>query len=324
MAGRDIIVMGASAGGISALRTILSSLPWDLRASIFIVLHSTEDSPGFLPEIRNRKSKLPVLYSVHDAPVLPGRVYIARPGITHMVLERGRVRLVPGPRENRHRPSVDALFRTAAVAYGSRVVGVVLTGNLDDGSLGLAEIKQRGGMAIVQDPADAQAPSMPMSALENVDVDFTLSAAEIGARLVELVSEIPQPGVVEFPLQAFEATGQPYSCPECDGVLEEVEEGGMVRFRCRVGHVYSPESLHADMNVSVERALWTAIRVLEEHADFSARLAARFVRKERQSLADRFSDKSKVSMEDASVLRNLLVRSAQEVLEEPEQEKTGT
>jgi len=324
MAGRDIIVMGASAGGISALQTILSGLPWDLRASIFIVLHSTEDSPGFLPEILNRKSKLPVLYSVHDAPVLPGRVYIARPGVSHMVLERGRVRLVPGPRENRHRPSVDALFRSAAVAYGSRVVGVVLTGNLDDGSLGLAEIKQRGGMAIVQDPSDAQAPSMPMSALENVDVDFTLAAPEIGAKLVEVVSETPQPGVIEIPSQAFEATGQPYSCPECDGVLEEVEEGGMVRFRCRVGHVYSPESLHADMNVSVERALWTAIRVLEEHADFSARLAARFVRKERQSLADRFREKSEVSMADASVLRNLLERSAEEVLEEPEQEKTGT
>src|SRR5215472_5822162 len=129
MARRDIIVIGASAGGIGVLETVLSGLPWDFRASLFVVLHTSEESPGLLPDILNRSSKLPVLFAVDKAPILPSRVYVAPPGTRHMLLERGKIRLLPGPRENRHRPAIDALFRSASHAYGAQVTGVVLTGN---------------------------------------------------------------------------------------------------------------------------------------------------------------------------------------------------
>jgi len=327
---RDIIVMGASVGGIDAIKTILSSLPWDLKASVFVVLHTTEDSPGLLPDILNRGSKIPVLYAVHRMPILPCRVCVAPGGTHHLILERGKVTLWPGPRENRHRPSIDALFRSASIAYGARVIGVVLTGNLDDGSAGLADIKKRGGLAIVQDPEDAIAPSMPVSALENTNVDFSLPVAEIGPKLVELVRTATEakPELVSE-TREMKRTGQTYSCPECNGVLEEVEEGELVRFRCRVGHIYSPESLHADQNLAVEKALWAAIRSLEEHAEFSSRLASRSVSNKRPRLAARFTEKAETSREDASVLRELLERTSEPVLELPQEmqvpeERTGT
>ncbi len=326
MARRDIMVIGASAGGVSTLQTVLSGLPWDLPVSVFIVLHTSEDGPGLLPEVLNRSSKMPVLYGVHDMQVLPGRVYVARPGAHHMILERGQIRSLPGPRENRHRPSIDAFFRSASQAYGSRLIGVVLTGHLDDGALGLAEIKKRGGLAVVQDPDDAFAPSMPLSAIENAEVDFTLPAAEIGPKLAELATaEVEEgPKMIRQSRQRLEATGQPYSCPECDGVLQEMREGEMVRFRCRVGHVYSPESLHADMNVAVEKALWAAIRTLEEHAEFSDRLASRSERNSHARLASRFSKKASASREGARVLRELLEHSAEQVMEMPVEQETGT
>ncbi len=318
MARRDIIVMGASAGGLESLQTILSALPWDFQASVFIVLHTTEESPGLLPEILNRVSKVPVLYAVNQALILPGRTYLAPGGQRHLMLDRGKIRLEHGPRENRSRPSIDALFRTASYAYGPRVIGVVLTGNLDDGSAGLADIKKRGGVAVVQDPDDAFARSMPASAIESTEVDFVLPVSEIGPRLVGLVQE----GVAEKPelvteSRTMKATGQTYSCPECNGVLEEVEEAGLVRFRCRVGHAYSPETLHADQNIAVEKALWAAIRALEEHSEFSKRLASRSLSKKHPRLATRFSEKAEASREDASVLRDLLEKSSEPLLDLP-------
>lgn len=334
MARPDIIVMGASAGGIGVLQTILSSLPWDLKASIFIVLHTTEESPGLLPEILNRSSKLPVLFATREAQILPGRVYVAPGGTRHLLVDRGTVRLMSGPRENRQRPSIDALFRSAAIAYGTRVIGVVLTGSLDDGSAGLADIKSRGGVAVVQDPDDAMSPSMPMSAIETVAVDFVLPASDIGPKLVSLVGENTEEKPEAKPeliteSKSMKPTGQTYSCPECNGVLQEIEEGELVRFRCRVGHAYSPETLHADQNVAVEKAMWAAIRALEEHAEFSARLASRSFAKRRPHLATRFTEKAETSREDAMVLRELLERSGDTVLELPQEleipnERTGT
>jgi two-component system chemotaxis response regulator CheB len=322
---RDVIVIGASAGGIQVLQKILPLLPWDFPASLFIVVHTTEDSPGLLPEILNRHSKLPVLYAVHNAPILPSRVYVAPGGPRHMLLDRGKVLLEPGPRENRHRPSIDALFRSASVAYGPRAVGVVLSGNLDDGSAGLADIKRRGGVAIVQDPDDAEAPSMPDSAIEATDVDFILSAAQIGPKLQEIATAEANEKIQILPNgnKNMEQTGQVYSCPECGGVLEETEEGEMLRFRCRVGHLYSPESLMADQNLATERALWAAIRGLEEQAEISERLAKSSRLKKRTRLAARFSEKAKSSREDAALLRGLLEKTADEVLDVP-LEQTGT
>lgn len=326
MAKRNIFVIGASAGGIQVLQSILSALPWDLPASIFIVLHTNEDSPNLLPEILNRGSKLPVLYAVNGAPILPARVYVAPAGQRHMLLDRGKILLQPGPRENRSRPSIDALFRSASHAYGSQVVGIVLTGNLDDGSAGLVEIKSRGGLAVVQDPEEAMAPSMPESAIEITQVDHVLPAGEIAGKILELANSEASTRMQVMPPKeesVMEATGSTYSCPECGGVLEEAKESNMLRFRCRVGHIYSPDSLMADQTVAVERALWAAIRSMEEQAEFSQRLANNSKQKKQIRLERRFREKAESNRENASVLRELLQRSADELLEMPE-EQTGS
>jgi two-component system chemotaxis response regulator CheB len=245
-----------------------------------------------------------------------------------MLLDRGRVRLEAGPRENHQRPSIDVLFRSASQAYGSEVVGVVLTGNLDDGSAGLAEIKTRRGIAIVQNPEEAMAASMPVNAIENTDVDFILPAGAIGPKLVELSSQVIEP-VVSISRQGDSSrqdnvpSGHTYACPECGGVLEEIEENKMQRFRCRVGHLYSLESLLADQTEAVERALWAAIRSMDEQAEFSDRLAENSRQKEHTHLVRRFSEKAVTSRENASVLRDLLQKTADEIFEVPD-ERTGT
>jgi len=332
MTRRDIIVVGASAGGIDALRNLLAALPKDLPASVFVVLHTSEDSPGVLPEVLNRTSPLPVLYAVHNAPILPGRVYVAPSGAFHLEVDRSFVRLVPGPRENRHRPSVDALFRSAAIAFGPRVVGVILTGYLDDGSAGLGDVKRRGGIAVVQSPDDAIAPSMPRNAIENVKVDYVLPLAEIGPKLETLVSEetnltqeIGERARLVKGEGSLEETGSTYSCPECGGVLREVREGGLTRFECRVGHIYSPDSLDKDQILAIERALCAAIRSLEEHAEFSARLANNARRANRMRLAARFGERAKTNQENAGVVRELLEESAEQLEGSAEaQAETGT
>jgi two-component system chemotaxis response regulator CheB len=330
---RDLVVIGGSAGSLQVMQTILSALPWDFPAAVFLVLHTSEESPRVLPEILNRSSKLPVLYATHDAEILPSRVYVAPSGQRHMLIDRGKVRLEPGPRENRSRPAIDVLFRSASSAYGKQVVGVVLTGNLDDGTAGLLAIKQKGGTAIVQDPDEALAPSMPTSAMESTDVDFVLKGDQIGPKLIELSStnEFQKNRGTIANVKKLRAIGLTYSCPGCGGVLKEVEEGGMMRFRCRVGHSYSPESLLADQTEAVERALWAAIRSMEEQAEFSDKLADNSRRKQRPRLARRFTEKADASRENAGVLRELLDKTSDEVFAVPLEDgntdtdqKTGT
>lgn len=182
---RDIVMIGGSAGSIEALTTIVGAFPADLLASVFIVIHTTENS-SYLPRIFNRNGQLPALIAERNVPVLPRRIYIAQPG-RHLTLNNGHVRLVLGPRENQHRPSIDALFRSGAHGYGDRAIAIVLSGYRDDGSIGLAQVKQHGGITIVQDPRDALVPDMPISAMRTVDPDFILPAARIGETVVELV-----------------------------------------------------------------------------------------------------------------------------------------
>jgi two-component system, chemotaxis family, protein-glutamate methylesterase/glutaminase len=322
MAHKDIVVIGGSAGSLQPLQSILSSLPWDFQSSTFVVLHTTEDSPRLLPDILNRHSKVPVMYAVHNAQILPSRVYVAPAGQRHLLIDRGKIRMEAGPRENHSRPAIDAMFRSASYAYGSQVIGVVLSGNLDDGAAGLASIKNRAGLAIVQHPEDSVAPSMPVSAIESTSIDFILPAEQIGPKLIELasleVSEKLQP--ISIGERAMPSTGQTYACPECGGVLEEMRESGLMRFRCRVGHQYSPESLMWDQTEAVERALWAAIRSMEEQAEFADRMSESSRQKRRTGLASRFTDKAESSRENAAILRELLQRTADEVFEIPLQE----
>jgi two-component system, chemotaxis family, protein-glutamate methylesterase/glutaminase len=279
---RDIIVMGASAGGLSAFNRIIKHLPEQLTAAVFIVWHLSPYSTSILPEILNRAGKLKARHPADGESIEHGKIYVAPPD-HHLLLELDRIRLTKGPKENRFRPAVDPLFRSAAYAYGSRVVGVILSGALDDGTAGLWAIKDRGGIAIVQDPAEAEQPSMPRSALANVQVDHRLPISEIPPLLVNLteqtvIEESRATVSKELEIETKIALGadaadldvkrlgqiSEFTCPDCHGSLIEINNDKLKRFRCHTGHSFSNGSLLAELTDSVEQSLWTAIRAVEE------------------------------------------------------------
>ncbi len=287
---RDIVVIGASAGGIQALQTIMAGLPEGFLASIFVVVHSSPDSPGVLADILQRAGPLPALTVRARERIQRGCIYVAAPDF-HLIVEDGFVDAGRGPRENRFRPAVDPLFRSAAMTYGPRVVGIILSGGLDDGSAGLWAVKQQGGSTIVQDPADALVASMPLNAMRYVEVDHCVPAAQIPALLQRLANEsTPRGGTtvskelkteVEIarghePLEAgVEALGQPsiYACPECHGVLLKLKDGSRTRFRCHTGHAYSPLTLLSEFDGRLQEALGNAVRALQEKALLMRHLA---------------------------------------------------
>ncbi len=319
-------MVGASAGGVEALSELFSRLPGDVPASFFVVLHVPERGTSMLPDILSRRGALPAVHPRDGAPIEPGRVYVAPPGF-HLLVKRGLVRLVHGPRENGSRPAVDPLFRTAALAYGRRVVGVVLSGTLDDGTAGLQAVKARGGTAIVQDPEEALYAGMPHSAAEHVAVDGMLPLAGIAALLVRLantaveedqggddVSEEIQPEIdaVEMDPSLVHGDDHPgrasgYSCPECHGSLWEIQEGELMRYRCRVGHAYSVETLLSEQSTAMEAALWTALRALEERASLSRGMAERMDRRGHPRLAIRYRGEEAETRERAELIRRVLL-----------------
>ncbi|MET0398217.1 MAG: chemotaxis protein CheB [Longimicrobiaceae bacterium] len=279
---RDIIVVGASAGGIGALKTVLGGLPRDLDAAVFVVMHVAADGPGILPRILQESCALPVEHARDGEEIRRGRVYVAPPDC-HLLVERDRVRVSRGPKENLCRPAIDPLFRSAAYVFGPRVVGVVLTGRLDDGTAGLWAVKRRGGAALVQDPEEATYPSMPRSAIRYVEVDEVAPVAALAPLLTRLVGEPPRAAVVAEPSAEMEIETRiaveenalragvldlgpftPYTCPECHGVLVSLGEGGVPRFRCHTGHAFSLDSLLAAVTTSMEDTLWGAVRSMEE------------------------------------------------------------
>lgn len=283
MAAKDIVVIGASAGGIDALKILVASLPENFKAAIFITLHVAPYSTGILPEILDRAGPLPATNAKDWEPIRHGHIYVAAPDY-HLVFEKdGFVRTTRGPRENRFRPAIDPMFRAAAYCFGPRVIGVILTGWLDDGTAGLRSIRERGGTTIVQHPDDAFAASMPLNAIKHVEIDHILAIRDIGSMLVQLVEtptvkEVTHPVSDEMELEVKIAKevkalengilkwGKPsiYACPECHGVLLQREEGSSIRFRCHTGHAYSSDSLLAEFNIRTEETLWSAIRALEE------------------------------------------------------------
>lgn len=325
MPDHGIVVVGASAGGVEALADLAASLPPDLPAAVFVVLHLPSTRSSALPDILSRRGPLPAAHVKDGEPIEPGRVYVAPPD-HHVLLRSGHVHLARGPRENGHRPAVDPLFRSAAREYGSRVIGVVLSGALDDGTAGLAAIKTRGGLAVVQEPADALYPGMPTSALEHVPVDHVQPVAAMGALLARLTAEPagaarPAPADMEvevevegFSLEAMEGEhpGQPsgFSCPDCNGVLWEIQDGDLQRFRCRVGHAWSPESLLTQQSEGLEAALWIALRSLEERAALARKLAAPARRRGHTITASRFEEQAAEAQQAARLVRNLLLDRA--------------
>lgn len=335
---RDIIVIGASAGGVEAISQIIGSLPEDIAAAIFVVIHIAPTARSLLPAILARRGLLPAKHPRDGEPIEKGVIYVAPPD-HHLMLERGRMRVVRGPSENGTRPAVDPLFRSAATAYGARVIGVVLSGNLDDGTAGLIAVSERGGVAIVQDPEDALFPGMPTSAAEHVPeavvLPLTAIPAAILAATAERVDAVPprsptamrtEVQVAEFetnggggaalPLPPGDPSG--FTCPHCHGALWEIDEGRFIRYRCRVGHAFSPETLVALDSDALEEAIWVAYRSLEESAALARRMEARAVRNEHTYSADRFGQHAEELEARAAILRTLLVSGPTLTAAEPE------
>jgi two-component system chemotaxis response regulator CheB len=329
---RDIVVIGASAGGIHALIEIIERIPADFSGTIMVVVHTPPTGPAMLPRILERAGKLPASHAQHNDTIVPGTIVVAPPD-HHLLVRAGHVELSKGPRENHTRPAVDPLFRSAARAYGSRTIGVVLSGALGDGTAGLMAVKAHGGIALVQDPSDAVVDAMPRSAIKLVDVDAVLPAAELAAEIVRLTRQsiIPTGGTAmvdderaqsiiktDIAEQALDQRNQEltlFSCPDCGGSLWQVDEGPLLRFHCHVGHAYASESLLALKSEEVEAALWQCVRLLTERATLARQVMARNVSGGNGLRLSRSKDQILNDEHHADVIRNLLVSLVQPTFE---------
>jgi two-component system, chemotaxis family, protein-glutamate methylesterase/glutaminase len=328
MSGHDIIVIGTSAGGLKALSIIISNLPADLDAVVFIVQHVAADKPSLLPQILAGISQFPVSHPQDGEEIHKGHIYIAPPD-HHLLVNKKYLRVVRDPQENRFRPAIDVLFRSAAFAYGSRVVGVILTGYLDDGTAGLQAVKKRGGITIVQDPQEAEYASMPKSALRYVQIDYCLPLAKISGLLVDLAkapaeeeNAYPITPEIEFEsnlagqqmnaqefLENVERIGirTTYSCPKCNGSVWQIKNGDLLRFRCHVGHAFTAEILLAEQTQNIENALWSAVRALEEKVTLSRQIAKQMQKLNLQRATMKYESNAQGIDQEISMLRNLIL-----------------
>lgn len=321
---RDIVVIGGSAGSGAVLKTLMQRLPADLPASLFVTTHIPAHSPGFLAEILSSRSALPVMQAVDGQPVERGHVYLAAPD-RHLLLIDGIIRLGFGPRENMVRPAIDPLFRSAALSFGPRVIGVILTGMLNDGAAGLHAVKACGGLAVVQNPVDAHADQMPLAALQTTEVDHVVAAAGLGDLLVELVNDAAGPPVqpdenlrLEVGIAAGSRLGSTrllgianpsaLSCPDCHGVLSEVRGAVPLRYRCQIGHGYTAEALVAH-GVEVDEAIRVAMRVMEERVTLVERMALDARASGRIAVAELYEARGQEYRRYAATLREAAVAS---------------
>lgn len=326
MAHRDIIVVGASLGGVEALRGLVRNLPANFPAAMFVVLHIPPDSPGYLPTILANAGALPTSTGSDGALIQHRHIYVAPPDHHLLIDASGRMQVKRGPKENRSRPAIDPLFRSAAASYGPRVIGVILTGALNDGTAGLYMVKQQGGVAVVQDPKDAAEPSMPLSALRNVRVDHCEPLLRIAPLLVRLTQEqlpavgksepaaMPKELEIEVKIargdHAREAgvreLGEPslFTCPDCHGTLLKLRDEHPLRFRCHTGHAFTADSLLSELTESIEQQLWTSVRSLEESVMLLRHLAEHLTKGGRTDDAEKFLRRAAVAQLRADVVRN--------------------
>jgi len=329
-----LVVLGASAGGVEALSTVVGGLPADLPAALVVVLHVAPTHPSRLPEILSRAGTLPAMHAINGDELVDGRVYVAPPD-RHVLVDRSRLRVVRGPRENGLRPAADPLFQSAANAYGESVVAVVLSGTRDDGAAGACAVSRRNGTVVVQDPEDATFPDMPLNTIALDHPDYVLPLDEIPGTVARLVASLPaaaaisddrpedDPMLLETKyaaldravLQREEGIGErsAFACPECGGELWMTNNGNAEHFRCRVGHAYGSGSLLAAQSDSLDAALWTALRALEERSSLSRRIATRFRARDMNLAAQRHDEIVRESERHALVIRNVLLgRDARE------------
>ncbi|WP_018168836.1 chemotaxis protein CheB [Thioalkalivibrio sp. ALMg9] len=314
-----VIVVGASAGGMAALKTLVAQLPKGFAAPIFIVNHMSADNSGeALVKALSESSPLACVQAHDEHAFKPGGIYLAPPD-QHMLIEKGKILITKGARENRSRPAIDPLFRSAAVAYGNRVIGIILTGYLDDGTSGMMAIKRCGGVCIAQDPEDASYPDMPQSVIANVGADHCLPVSGMGALLSDLLrrelpesKEVPEDIMIEATiakrvlsdLPSVEALGEqvPYNCPDCGGVLWQIEEGSILRYRCHTGHAFTSSVLLAQQNEKIEETLWVALRMFEERQNLLVTMS----KNENKTAASSVSQRAKDSQVHIDRIRAML------------------
>jgi two-component system chemotaxis response regulator CheB len=287
---KNIVVVGASAGGIRAVNQLISNLPEDLPVALFIVIHMSKHSQADV--IINGLQKLTSYecsVADNDAVIKAGHIYVA-PADEHLIIKKDKLRLVYGAHENRWRPSIDVLFRSAAAAYGSAVTGVILSGLLDDGTSGMLAIKRSGGVCIVQEPSEAEYDDMPLSVINNVEVDHRVLIEDMGYIIADIVSrpnaDVPIPEDVKLEAEITErlvssignvaklGTYSSVTCPDCGGGLWEIDDNGHKRYRCHTGHVYTAASLLEKQGEEMEESVWISIRMLEERRNLLTNMAA--------------------------------------------------
>jgi two-component system, chemotaxis family, protein-glutamate methylesterase/glutaminase len=314
---RDLVVIGASAGGVEALRRVVAVLPPDLQAAVCVVLHVAASTPSALAGILARAGALPCRPAQDHDPLTPGQILVAPPD-RHLVVENDHACVTVGPRENNHRPSVDVLFRSAAEERRERVVGVVLSGMRDDGTAGLALIKDAGGVAFVQDPKDALHPGMPSSAIAHVAVDGVMRCEDLAEAIVRATGRDRPPATPLERPPAIPGKELQIVCPECGGVLSETIEAGVPRWECHVGHLYSPNSLNVAQSVEVERALWTSARMLRDRAALLRRLADHSQSRQYVRSEAKFREQASETERQADALMRMLDVSGRTALDAPD------
>ena len=325
MSNRDIIVIGGSAGSLAPLREVLGCFPAELPASVFVVTHMPSRGTGMLATLASFSSALPVLQATDSMPIERGRIYAAAPD-HHLLINDGHMMLGYGPRENLTRPAIDPLFRSAAVHYGPRVIGVILSGLLSDGAAGLNAVQRCGGFTLVQSPEDAAAEDMPQRAMEVTTVDLCVPGSKIGPTLVDLAHEragtrvpIPSELLMEIDIaaggrsdtQLLRTFADPVAltCPSCGGVLSKVKASGPLRFRCQVGHAYTAEALATEQETRVDEAMRVALRIIEERAELVHRMAEDGRRSGRRAVAEMYEARAKEYRDNAETLRRAVLRS---------------
>lgn len=344
MANRDIVVIGASAGGLEPLSRVIQDLPEDLPATLLVVMHVPAEH-SVLPRILDRLGGITCRYPSDGEPLKPGVALVA-PGDRHLVIDGDSVQLARGPRENGHRPSVDVLFRSAARSLGPRVISVVLSGARDDGAAGSVAVAMRGGLTMAQDPEEAAFPSMPRRAIEAAGIKEVWRADQLAEAIVARVGEeVPGPVSSEETLMDIEVDiaeldksklddpdrpGSPSAlvCPDCGGTLFELEEGGLTRFRCRVGHAWSPTSLFEEQSDGIEAALWVAARALQERAELAEQLAERFEKSGHSGSAEHFRERAEEAIGSSrhvmKLIESVIASDRSGELDDADQEGTAS
>ena len=308
-----VIVVGASAGGLNALSEFAGQLKPEIDAAVFIVMHLSRTSiSDFLMHRLQPLTQLQCEIATEGATIKKGHIYVASPNL-HLLVKKGKIILGRGPEENRWRPSIDVLFRAAAAAYSTRAIGVVLTGLLNDGTTGMLAIKRSGGTCIVQDPNEAEYPDMPLSVLDNMEVNYCISLAEMGEVIsgitqttpeekpapddVIIESQIAEKVVVDYINVRQLGEKSIYACPDCGGGLWNINKGGegegkVDRYRCHIGHSYSEKDLVIKQEEILESTLWTALRIMEERRNLLMKMEADHAKKGFSQLAKNYKEKA--------------------------------